>query len=246
MYPQVQQQVVLQSATGIRTQRPLGTLTVQEVVAGASPVRTQQQTGTIVSGSPAAGQTVVTVGNLTAVQVQAAAHMLASAGIAVSGAGVLNTVTTTAAGVNKGASVTVVQTGGTTVVSPATGTTKTLTPTQLQYLRQQALAKQQQQRLQQEQQLKKLQLVTAGSAGTAGGASSQLTATGVTTTGQKVPLVGTVSTSLAGTASALSSLNTVQIAGEPPHIFVWSPPFSNDLCCILFRSTSSWSKNTTA
>jgi hypothetical protein len=208
---QVQQQVVLQSATGIRTQRPLGTLTVQEVVAGASPVRTQQQAGTIVSGSPAAGQTVVTVGNLAAVQ--AAAHMLASAGIAVSGAGVLNTVTTTAAGVNKGASVTVVQTGGTTVVSPATGTTKTLTPTQIQYLRQQALVKQQQQRLQ-DQQLKKLQLVTVGGTGAAGGASSQLTATGVTTTGQKVPLVGTVSTSLAGTASALSSLNTVQIAGE--------------------------------
>ncbi len=174
-------------------------------------MRSQQQAGTIVSGSPAAGQTVVTVGNLAAVQ--AAAHMLASAGIAVSGAGVLNTVTTTAAGVNKGASVTVVQTGGTTVVSPATGTTKTLTPTQIQYLRQQALVKQQQQRLQ-DQQLKKLQLVTVGGTGAAGGASSQLTATGVTTTGQKVPLVGTVSTSLAGTASALSSLNTVQIAGE--------------------------------
>ncbi|KAI9564810.1 hypothetical protein GHT06_008551 [Daphnia sinensis] len=206
----VQQQVVLQSATGIRTQRPLGTLTVQEVVTGASPVRSQQQAGTLMSGSSAAGQTVVTVGNLTAVQVQAATQMLASAGIAVSGAGVLNTVTTTAAGINKGASVTLVQTGGTTVVSPATGATKTLTPTQLQYLRQQALAKQQQQRLQ-EQQLKKLQLVTAGGAA---GATQQLTATGVTTTGQKLPLVGTVATSLAGTATSLSSLNTVQIAGQ--------------------------------
>lgn len=201
-----------QTATGIRTQRPLGTLTVQEVVTGASPVRSQQQTGTIISGSSAAGQTVVTVGNLTAVQVQAAAHMLASAGIAVSGSGQLNTVTTTAAGVNKGASVTVVQTGGTTVVSPATGATKTLTQTQLQYLRQQALAKQQQQRLQ-EQQLKKLQLVTAAGGASSGGASPQLTATGVTTTGQKMPLVGTVSTSLTGTTTGLGTLSNVQIAG---------------------------------
>ena len=202
--------MVLQSATGVRTQRPLGTLTVQEVVTGASPVRTQQQIGTLVAGNSAAGQTVVTVGNLTAVQVQAAAHMLASAGIAVSGAGQLNTVTTTAAGVNKGASVTVVQTGGTTVVSPATGATKTLTQTQLQYLRQQALAKQQQQRLQ-EQQLKKLQLVTAGGAGVAGTASPQLATTGVTTTGQKVPLVGT--STVAGSASGLTTLSSVQIAG---------------------------------
>lgn len=203
---------MLQSATGVRTQRPLGTLTVQEVVAGVSPVRTQQQAGTIVSGSSATGQTVVTVGNLTAVQVQAAAHMLASAGIAVSGAGQLNTVTTTAAGVNKGASVTVVQTGGTTVVSPATGATKTLTQTQLQYLRQQALAKQQQQRLQ-EQQLKKLQLVTAGGAGApTGTASPQLSATGVATAGQKVPLVGTVST-VAGTTTGITTLSSVQISG---------------------------------
>lgn len=185
-------------------------MTVQEVVAGASPVRTQQQAGAIISGTPTAGQTVVTVGNLTAVQVQAAAHMLASAGIAVSGSGQLNTVTTTAAGVNKGASVTVVQTGGTTVVSPATGATKTLTQTQLQYLRQQALTKQQQQRLQ-EQQLKKLQLVTAASGGASGGVSPQLTATGVTPTGQKVPLVGTVSTSLSGTTSG--TLSNVHIAG---------------------------------
>lgn len=212
---QVQQQVVLQSATGIRTQRPLSTLAVQEVVAGASPVRAQQQPNTI--GSPAAGQTVVTVGNLTAVQVQAAAHMLASAGIAVSASGQLNTVTTTAAGVNKGASVTVVQTGVTTVVSPATGTTKTLTQTQLQYLRQQALAKQQQQQRLQEQQLKKLQLV--GGTNVSGGASPQLTPTGTGTAVQKVPLVGTVTTSLAGTTSALGTLSSVQIAGLLPVIF---------------------------
>lgn len=216
-------------------------MTVQEVVTGASPVRSQQQAGTLMSGSSAAGQTVVTVGNLTAVQVQAATQMLASAGIAVSGAGVLNTVTTTAAGINKGASVTLVQTGGTTVVSPATGATKTLTPTQLQYLRQQALAKQQQQRLQ-EQQLKKLQLVTAGGVGAAG-ATQQLTATGVTTTGQKLPLVGTVATSLAGTASSLSSLNTVQIAGESATSRFVSVLLKSFLD-LLFRSNPNWSKNT--
>lgn len=214
--------MVLQSGVaGIRAQRPIGTLTVQEVPAGGSPIRAQhqQQQGTIVTSSPSTGQTVVTVGNLTAVQVQAAAQMLASAGIAVSGTSQLSTVTTTtAAGISRGASVTVVQTSGTTVVSPATGT-KTLTPTQIQYYRQQALAKHQQQRLQ-EQQLKKLQLVTAA-AGTAGG-SGQLTTVGTTASGQKVPIVGTVSTTLSGATSALGTIGSVQIAGRFLHLISWS------------------------
>ncbi len=47
LYPQIQEQVVPQSATGIRTRRPLGTLTVQEVVAGTSPVCKQQQASTM-------------------------------------------------------------------------------------------------------------------------------------------------------------------------------------------------------
>lgn len=185
------------------------------MTAGASPVRAQLQPGTT-SPPVSSGQTVVTVGNLTAVQVQAAAQMLASAGIAVSGSGQFNTITTTAAGV-KGAAVTVVQTSGTTVVSPATAATKALTPTQIQYFRQQALAKQQQQQRLQEQQLKKLQLVTAGAvAGTTGGPSPQLVAAATSAPGQKVPLVAAVSTTLPGTtsAAALTTFSTVQIAGN--------------------------------
>jgi len=203
-----------QGVTTIRTQRP---------VAEASPVRgvqQQQAAGTqqqVISAS--SGQTVVTVGNLTAVQGQAAAQMLASAGISVSGSSQLNTITTTAAGV-KGASVTVVQTGGTTVVSPATATgTKTLTPTQLHMFRQHALKQQQQQqqRAAQDQQLKKLQLVTAAGvvvpqAGSAVPGPTQMT----TVSGQKVALVSTtLSTTLAGAgASTLSTFTNVQISGN--------------------------------
>lgn len=157
---------------------------------------------------------MVTVNNLTPVQVQAAAQMLASAGIAVTGSGQFNTITTTAAGV-KGASVTVVQTSGTTVVSPATAATKSLTPTQLQFIRQQALAKQHQQRLQ-EQQLKKIQLAAGTSPASSGTSSSpqSVTAAGITTVAQKVPLVTAVGTTLAGTTSTLSTFSTVQIAGK--------------------------------
>lgn len=212
---QPQQVVLQQGVTTIRTQRP---------VAEASPVRgvqQQQVAGTqqhILSASP--GQTVVTaVGNLTAVPGQTAAQMLASAGLAVSGSGQLNTITTTAAGV-KGASVTVVQTSGTTVASPATSTgTKTLTPTQLQMFRQHALKQQQQQqqRAAQDQQLKKLQLVTAAGgvvtqAGSAVTGPTQMT----TMSGQKVALVSTtLSNTLAGTgASTLSTFTNVQISGN--------------------------------
>jgi len=157
---------------------------------------------------------VVTVNNLTPVQVQAAAQMLASAGIAVTGTGQFNTITTTAAGV-KGASVTVVQTSGTTVVSPATAATKSLTPTQLQFLRQQALSKQHQQRLQ-EQQLKKIQLAAGSSPASSSTSSSpqSVTAAGITTVAQKVPLVTAVGTTLASTTSTLSTFSTVQIAGK--------------------------------
>lgn len=206
--------VLQQGVTTIRTQRP---------IAEASPVRgvqQQQSTGAqqMLSASP--GQTVVTVGNLTAVQVQNAAQMLASAGITVSGTGQLNTITTTAAGV-KGASVTVVQTSGTTVVTPATAAgTKTLTPTQLQMFRQHALMKQQQQqRAAQDQQLKKLQLATGGGAVTqagpimAGGSTgpTQLT----TVSGQKVALVSTTVSTIAGAGSStLSTFTNVQIAGK--------------------------------
>ena len=211
---QPQQVVLQQGVTTIRTQRP---------VAEASPVRgvqQQQAAGTqqqVISAN--SGQTVVTVGNLTAVQGQAAAQMLASAGISVSGSAQLNTITTTAAGV-KGASVTVVQTGGTTVVSPATATgTKTLTPTQLHMFRQHALKQQQQQqqRAAQDQQLKKLQLVTAAGgvapqAGSAVPGPTQMT----TVSGQKVALVSTtLSTTLAGPgASTLNTFTNVQISGN--------------------------------
>lgn len=203
--------MVLQAgATAVRAQRPVGTLSLQEAPTGGSPVKGQQQQA-VVAGSPSTGQTMLTVGNLTAVQVQAATQMLASAGIAVSGTGQLSTVTTTTAGLSRGAAVTVVQTSGTTVVSQATGT-KTLTPTQLHYFRQQALAKQQQQRLQ-EQQLKKLQLVTATGV-TPGGGATQLTAVGTTATGQKVPIVGTVTTTIGGATSTIGTIGSVQIAGR--------------------------------
>ena len=175
----------------------MNTLTVQEVV--ANQIRSQQQQA---SPSNVGAQTVVTVSNLTAVQVQAASQILATAGKAVSATGQLNTITTTAAGAAgmKGAVVTVVQTSGTTVASPATAGTKTLTPTQLQYFKQQALMKQhqQQQRLQ-EQQLKKLQMAT--------GSTSPQTS-GITTAGQKVPMVTAVTTT---SAAGLNSF--VQIAG---------------------------------
>ena len=103
----------------------------------------------------------------------------------------------------KGAVVTVVQTSGSTVASPVTAATKTLTPTQLQYFRQQALVKQQQQRLQeQQQQLKKLQL--------ASGAAGSTSPAGATTPGQKgTTAVTTITTS----ATGLTSFNNVQIAG---------------------------------
>lgn len=209
------------------------------MASGASPARGQLQTSGTTSPPTSSGQTVVTVGNLTAVQVQAAAQMLASAGIPVSGTGQFNTITTTATGV-KGASVTVVQTSGTTVVSgvgPTTATaTKALTPMQLQYFRQQALAKQQQQRLQ-EQQLKKIQLVTAVAGGAV--AASGTTTAGVTTSqmvagagtavasGQKIPLVTAVSTTLPSTTTTLSTFSTVQIAGKSVYalysrsVFIW-------------------------
>ena len=102
----------------------------------------------------------------------------------------------------KGAVVTVVQTSGSTVASPVTAATKTLTPTQLQYFRQQALVKQQQQRLQEQQQLKKLQL--------ASGAAGSTSPAGATTPGQKgTTAVTTITTS----ATGLTSFNNVQIAG---------------------------------
>lgn len=63
------------------------------------------------------------VGNLTDVDIQAVAQLLTSAGIDVTGSGQLNTVTTTTAGVNKGASVNVVQTSVLTEISLATGVT---------------------------------------------------------------------------------------------------------------------------
>jgi len=103
----------------------------------------------------------------------------------------------------KGAVVTVVQTSGSTVASPVTAATKTLTPTQLQYFRQQALVKQQQQRLQEQQQLKKLQL--------ASGAAGSTSPAGATTPGQKgTTAVTTITTS----ATGLTSFNNVQIAGQ--------------------------------
>lgn len=105
----------------------------------------------------------------------------------------------------KGAAVTVVQTSGTTVASPVTAATKTLTPTQLQYFRQQALVKQQQQRLQEQQQLKKLQLASGAAGSTSPG--------GVATPGQKVT---TAVTTIATSAAGLTSFNSVQIAGQLP------------------------------
>lgn len=66
---QIPQQLVLQSAsTGIRSQRPVTTLNVQEVVATANQIRGQQGSHIMTAGSTSStigGQTVVTVGNLT-------------------------------------------------------------------------------------------------------------------------------------------------------------------------------------
>lgn len=241
----------------------MATLTVQEVVAGATPVRTQQPgtqsgqlvtPGTVTSGQHC-GQTIVTVGNLTAVQVQAAAHVLASAGIAVSGTTQLNTITTTAAGSVKGATVTVVQTMPTsTVTTPAAAAaaSKALTQTHLQYFRQHNLIKHQQQQQQQrlqEQQMKKLQLagtVATGTGATTVAAASATIAGAAPTPGHKVPLVA-VPTTIGTSASSLASLTGVQIAGAAgTNVLFTDPPllfsvvnFFFLLCVSLYRTNSA-------
>ena len=212
-----QQQLILQPASAagaIRAQRQVTTLTMQDV-ANAGQIRPQQpgQLAGSVSSQNLAGQTVVTVSNLTAVQVQAATQMLASAGI-VSGAQ-LNTITTTAAGSVKGTTVTVVQTTPTsTGTSPAPAAPKALTHTQLQYFRQQVLVKQHQQQQQQrlqEQQLKKLQLNTAGNV--TGSPQGSTTPTATSPSVQKVPLVAVSAASVATTSPTLGNFTSVQIAG---------------------------------
>ena len=166
-----------------------------QVVAASSPARS------VHGQAPVAGQLT---GQPVAVTVANVVHVQTGSSLAATAAGLPLTTTTMTTSVVKGASVTLVQTGGTTVVSPATAATKTLTPNQLQYLRQQALAKQQQQRLeQQQQQLKKL-----GGVGGGGTVVSSVAAAGsqlaVTSPGAKQQPGGgvTVAGGLAGTTLA--------------------------------------------
>ncbi|KAJ9595704.1 hypothetical protein L9F63_013117, partial [Diploptera punctata] len=151
-----------------RVQRPVTTLTVQDVVAG----------GQVRAVSNA--QTVVSVASLTPAQVQVAAQRLANANLVSQAQTVVTGVTTKGLRFEIAAMLSAERDNGAVTAASVTVGGKTLTPAQLHYYKQHQIARQQQQQqqrllLREQQQLKVIQAQTAA------GQSNQKVSVAVTT-----------------------------------------------------------------